>query len=404
DAEECEEFISAVTKHAHDQGKLRDDEWIADFVATCVTHDALRWWSGLDKATRGDWDALRQAMFSRYQPKFYGKSGEEAEEFVHTVRQRARDAGKQRDNDWIITFVSDCFVGDALRWHVSLDPNIQDNWKMLQAAIFVQWPREGGMDFTPHTGGFGQQQPKPTFGATGGIFGQPATTTATTSTPAFGGFGAATDTATAGFGSTSNTSGGGPFGRLATSSGAFGSSTPATTAGGPFGNKPPGTATATTFGTTAFSPTTAGTNNGTASPTYQITSEKEGTNPGMTNYEPITCMPAYKNFSFEELRTQDYTTGRKTATSTGFGGTGAFGATAAPTTTAGTFGQPAAPTTTTFGQPAAATTGGFGSTTTATGFFGQPAAQQQQQQQPATGFGGFGQTSTTGGGLFGQNN
>lgn len=146
DSQECEEFISAITKHAYNQGKLRDDEWIADLVATCLTHDALRWWSGLDKGTRQSWDKLRQEMFSRYQPKFYGKSGEEAEEFVHTVRQRARDAGKQKDNDWIINFVSNCFVGDALRWHVSLDQSIQDDWKMLQVAILVQWRREGGID------------------------------------------------------------------------------------------------------------------------------------------------------------------------------------------------------------------------------------------------------------------
>ncbi|KAG9043142.1 hypothetical protein FS837_009960 [Tulasnella sp. UAMH 9824] len=152
DSQECEEFISAITKHAYNQGKLRDDEWIADLVATCLTHDALRWWSGLDKGTRESWDKLRQAMFSRYQPKFYGKSGEEAEEFVHTVRQRARDAGRQKDNDWIITYVSDCFVGDALRWHVSLDQSIQDDWKMLQVAILVQWRREGGMDLPAKSG------------------------------------------------------------------------------------------------------------------------------------------------------------------------------------------------------------------------------------------------------------
>lgn len=152
DSQECEEFISAITKHAYNQGKLRDDEWIADLVATCLTHDALRWWSGLDKGTRQSWDKLRQEMFSRYQPKFYGKSGEEAEEFVHTVRQRARDAGKQKDNDWIINFVSNCFVGDALRWHVSLDQSIQDDWKMLQVAILVQWRREGGIDLPLKSG------------------------------------------------------------------------------------------------------------------------------------------------------------------------------------------------------------------------------------------------------------
>ncbi|KAG8899846.1 hypothetical protein FRC00_000817, partial [Tulasnella sp. 408] len=132
DAQECEEFISAIIKHAHGQGKLRDDDWIADLVPTCLTHDALRWWSGLDKGTRGSWDRLREAMFSRYQPTFQGKSGEEAEEFVHAIRRRARDIGKQKDSDWIATIVYDCFVGDALRWYLSLDPNVRGDWEMLQ--------------------------------------------------------------------------------------------------------------------------------------------------------------------------------------------------------------------------------------------------------------------------------
>ncbi|KAG9034507.1 hypothetical protein FS837_002190, partial [Tulasnella sp. UAMH 9824] len=148
DAQECEEFISAVMKHAHDQGKLRDDEWIADLVATCMTHDALRWWSALDEEYQASWKKLRQAMFYRYQPKFYGKSGEEAEEFVHAVRRRARDVGKQKDGEWITTIVYDCFVGDALRWYLSLDSRVRGDWEMLQVAILVQWPREGGFDLS----------------------------------------------------------------------------------------------------------------------------------------------------------------------------------------------------------------------------------------------------------------
>ncbi|KAG9042208.1 hypothetical protein FS837_011160 [Tulasnella sp. UAMH 9824] len=154
----------------------------------------------------------------------------------------------------------------------------------------------------------------------------------------------------------------------------------------------PATTTATTpFATTGFGTTTAATFNGTASPPYQVTSEKEGTNPGLTNYQAIPCMPAYKNYSLEELRVQDYAVGRKTATGTGTGG---FGSATAPT-------QPF--TTSYFGQPAN-TTGGFLATTTITGLFGQPV---QQQQQPATEFRpikGLPRTNTTAGGLFGQNN
>ncbi|KAG8943837.1 hypothetical protein FRC04_002460 [Tulasnella sp. 424] len=143
DAKECEEFIAAVVKHAYNQGKLRDDEWIADFAASCFVHDALRWWSWLDEETQGSWKMLRQAMFSRYRPLFHGKNGEEAEQFVFSVRQRALDAGKENDNDWIIASVSGSFIGNALRWHVSLDSSIRKNWELLEVAILAQYPGEG---------------------------------------------------------------------------------------------------------------------------------------------------------------------------------------------------------------------------------------------------------------------
>ncbi|KAG8896464.1 hypothetical protein FRC00_005922, partial [Tulasnella sp. 408] len=83
-------------------------------------------------------------MFSKYhRPLFYGHGGEEAEQFVFLVRQIILDAGKQKDNEWIITLVSGCFVGDALRWHVSLDSSIREDWSLLEVAILAQYPRDG---------------------------------------------------------------------------------------------------------------------------------------------------------------------------------------------------------------------------------------------------------------------
>lgn len=73
-AKECEEFIAGVIKHVYNQGKLQEDEWIADF-ATCSAHDVLRWWTGLDEETPKSWKLFLQAMVSRYQPIFYGRSG-----------------------------------------------------------------------------------------------------------------------------------------------------------------------------------------------------------------------------------------------------------------------------------------------------------------------------------------
>ncbi|KAG8943839.1 hypothetical protein FRC04_002462 [Tulasnella sp. 424] len=81
-------------------------------------------------------------MTQYYRPSFYGRSGEEAEQFVHLVCKRALDAGKQGDNQWITEFVPTCFKGGALRWFSSLDPTIQNDWKLLQEAIFRQYPSD----------------------------------------------------------------------------------------------------------------------------------------------------------------------------------------------------------------------------------------------------------------------
>lgn len=142
DSSECENFIANVMKHAYDEGKQRDDEWIADFVGTCLRQDALRWWAGLDETTRRSWTLLQKALFLRYGPIFCGESGEEAEKFVFSIRQRARDAGKLEDPQWIAIFASPFFAESALRWYSSLQIKVQNDWDALQRAIFIQYPRE----------------------------------------------------------------------------------------------------------------------------------------------------------------------------------------------------------------------------------------------------------------------
>ena len=175
----------------------------------------------------------------------------------------------------------------------------------------------------------------------------------------------------------------------------------------------------------------AATGQGTANPPYQAFTERDPQATNTTlNYQTISCMASYKNYSLEELRLQDYQANRKTAAAgpgfgqqqqttgygtanTGFGqtttqpqtsGFGAFSA-AKPAGT-GLFGQAAQTTGTGFG--------GFSSNTAATGggLFGQntqqpaTAAFAQPQQQPTAGFGSFGQNTQntgTGFGTFGQN-
>ncbi|KAG8906556.1 hypothetical protein FRB99_006670 [Tulasnella sp. 403] len=72
--------------------------------------------------------------------RFSGIGGVQCEEFIHIVRQRALAAGKQRDNDWIIDFVTSCFIGDALRFHTTLDEEVRNNWWLLQCALLQRYP------------------------------------------------------------------------------------------------------------------------------------------------------------------------------------------------------------------------------------------------------------------------
>ncbi|KAG9022830.1 hypothetical protein FS837_006126, partial [Tulasnella sp. UAMH 9824] len=146
DATECEEFITAIVKHTFAQGKQRDDQWVADFAATCMAYDATRWWSALDEEVQGSWRLLRRAMISRYRPMFNGGSGEEAEEFIRVVRDKAIDEGKQEDNKWVATYAGSCLAGEALRWHAYLDPDIKHDWEKLQQALLTQYPRRGTTD------------------------------------------------------------------------------------------------------------------------------------------------------------------------------------------------------------------------------------------------------------------
>ena len=204
-------------------------------------------------------------------------------------------------------------------------------------------------------------------------------------------------------------------------------------------------------------------NNGTGNPVFQETPDKENASSAvMSKFQSISAMQAYLNWSFEELRCQDYLTNKKFASAaggSGFGQTGqttgslfgmnkpatgsAFGASATPAAPAasGFFGssgaaatQPAfgatAPVSSAFGAPAATNTSAFGSTgafgaankpatgfsfggqstgaigappaTSATSAFGSALGQPQQQQsafgQPPQAIGGFGKPNAP---LFG---
>ncbi|KFY60039.1 hypothetical protein V497_03928 [Pseudogymnoascus sp. VKM F-4516 (FW-969)] len=246
----------------------------------------------------------------------------------------------------------------------------------------------GGFGATQNTG-FGATANKP-FGSTGttgnSLFGASSTTPAAST--GFGGFGASTTNNTnTGFGG----GGGGLFGAPKPATTGFG----ATPTASPFGAN---TGTTSAFGGNtgggfgAASSTLGGASQecqGTAAVPFQPTVEKEPNVSGnqQVRFENICFQQPYVKFSQEELRLADYAQGRRHAnsggqagafgTSTGFGG---FGGTQQQ--------QPAS------GFGASSTTGGglFGQTNTASNPFGQTST-------PST---GFGASATSGGGLFGQ--
>lgn len=71
---------------------------------------------------------------------FYGIDGGEAEQFIRSITKMAHEAGRYRDNDWIIERAEVALAGDALRWYIELDQDIQTDWKRLQKAIMQRYP------------------------------------------------------------------------------------------------------------------------------------------------------------------------------------------------------------------------------------------------------------------------
>ncbi|CAB4256930.1 similar to Saccharomyces cerevisiae YMR047C NUP116 Subunit of the Nup82 subcomplex of the nuclear pore complex [Maudiozyma barnettii] len=235
----------------------------------------------------------------------------------------------------------------------------------------------------------------------------------------FGGFGMNNTTAnnTTGFGSngTTNTS-------------MFGQNTNGAPSNPMFGNNSGGMNNTSLVGN---SMNQAGSNNGTGIKPFTAYQEKDPVSSATNVFQSITCMPEYRNFSFEELRYQDYQVGRKFSNSqvpvTNTTGVNSFGQSNVnnnnvttnngglfssnnntnSTTTGGLFGQKP---TTVFGAAAGAGAGLFGqqntnnnnSTTMNSPFGSKPqgsAGLFGQQNNNATGFGQ--QTNTT---TFGQNN
>lgn len=140
DSADAEDFIHAIRAKAYSEGKDNDEAWILRLVRASLTRDALRWHTGLDPAIRKDWDLLEKALLERFCTTFRGIDGEECERFIHSLRRKIFEAGRDDDNDWITRFVSAFVVDDALRWHSELPIEIQNDWGLLQKAMLARFP------------------------------------------------------------------------------------------------------------------------------------------------------------------------------------------------------------------------------------------------------------------------
>ncbi|KAG8949846.1 hypothetical protein FRC04_008149, partial [Tulasnella sp. 424] len=59
-------FIQSVQRVAFLQGRIKDDEWIAEYASTSFTDSALEWYVGLEEETQLSWKKLRVALVQRY--------------------------------------------------------------------------------------------------------------------------------------------------------------------------------------------------------------------------------------------------------------------------------------------------------------------------------------------------
>ncbi|KAG8988575.1 hypothetical protein FRB94_000616 [Tulasnella sp. JGI-2019a] len=61
-------FVNSIQKIAFAQGRQRDNNWQADYAATCLTGPAMRWYCDLEDEERLSWSDLRRALLQRFPP------------------------------------------------------------------------------------------------------------------------------------------------------------------------------------------------------------------------------------------------------------------------------------------------------------------------------------------------
>lgn len=92
------------------------------------------------KAPKGGPFPFKRPKLSRAGFTFYGKDGDECEQFIRFMRRKAFQAGRQGNYEWMAHYAATCFDKGALRWFERLDPNIQSNWNLVSQALLDEYP------------------------------------------------------------------------------------------------------------------------------------------------------------------------------------------------------------------------------------------------------------------------
>ncbi|KAG9007879.1 hypothetical protein FRB94_013935 [Tulasnella sp. JGI-2019a] len=61
-------FIRSIQDIVFSQGRLRDDDWQADYASTCLEGAAMRWYCDLEDEPRCSWIHLRRGLLPRFPP------------------------------------------------------------------------------------------------------------------------------------------------------------------------------------------------------------------------------------------------------------------------------------------------------------------------------------------------
>ncbi len=83
------------------------------------------------------------ALFPAKAFLFQGRDGDDCDDFVFYITQRAANEGKTRDDAWTADLALRCMARGALRWYAQLEPDVQDSWRLLRRALLEKYPASG---------------------------------------------------------------------------------------------------------------------------------------------------------------------------------------------------------------------------------------------------------------------